>query len=205
MSQVELEQTNTTETFERPSRRGWIFGTALVILIGLLALWTLGLRQAGAGPEIGQPAPDFTLELYEGGELTLSDLRGQVVLLNFWASWCDPCRDEAAALERVWRDYRDQGVVFIGIDYVDLESSALEYLAEFDVTYPNGLDKGQRISRAYRIRGVPETFFVDKKGNIAPIFVSGVPQPKKISPITEAELRAGLERLLSDSASEKSG
>jgi cytochrome c biogenesis protein CcmG/thiol:disulfide interchange protein DsbE len=205
MNQVELEHTDAADGSERLSRRTWVFGGALTVLFALLTLWTLGLRQAGGGPEIGQPAPDFTLELYEGGELRLSDLRGQVVLLNFWASWCDPCRDEAPALERVWRDYKDKGVVFIGIDYVDLESSAQDYLAEFDVTYPNGLDTGQRISRAYRIRGVPETFFVDKQGNIAPIFVNGAPQPKKISPITEAELRTGLERLLSAGAGEESG
>lgn len=201
MSRVELEQTSTAEASERLSRRTLVFGTALVALIALLALWTLGLRHAGGGPVIGQPAPDFTLETYGGGELNLRDLRGQVVLVNFWASWCDPCRDEAAALERVWRDYKDRGVVFIGVDYVDLESSALDYLDEFDITYANGLDKGQRISRAYRIRGVPETFFIDKNGNIAPIFVNGAPQVKKISPITEAELRAGLDRLLSEDVS----
>ncbi|MFQ5595680.1 MAG: TlpA family protein disulfide reductase [Anaerolineae bacterium] len=186
----------TAEVSSGSSRRLWVFGGALVVIVALLGLLTMGLRSAGSSPEIGEPAPDFSLSLYDGGDLTLSDLRGQVVVINFWASWCDPCRDEAPALERVWRDYKDRGVVFIGVDYVDVESSAREYMAEFDVTYPNGLDKGQRISRAYRIRGVPETFFVDKSGNIAPITVSGLVQPKKISPITESELRLQLDRLL---------
>lgn len=184
-----------------PRRRLWVFAGALVVIVALLGLLTMGLRRAGSGPEIGQPAPDFTLSLYDGGELTLSDLRGQVVVINFWASWCDPCRDEAPTLERVWREYKDRGVVFIGVDYVDVESSARAYLAEFNVTYPNGLDQGQRIARAYRIRGVPETFFIDKAGKLAPIIVGGTPQLKKISPITEAELRSELDRLLAQEES----
>jgi cytochrome c biogenesis protein CcmG/thiol:disulfide interchange protein DsbE len=196
MSEVAVDQTTTEETARGPSRRLLVFGGALVVLLALLALLAGGLRRAGGGPEIGQPAPDFTLQLYGGGELTLSDLRGKVVLINFWASWCDPCRDEAPALERMWREYKDRGVVFIGVDYVDVESSARDYMAEFDITYPNGLDKGQRISRAYHIRGVPETFFIDKNGNIAPIMINGKPQDRKISPITEAELKSQLDHLL---------
>lgn len=196
MSEVAADRTLTEKGTAGPSRRVLVFAGALVGIVALLALLAVGLQRAGAGPEIGQPAPDFTLDLYAGGEITLSELRGQVVVINFWASWCEPCRDEAPDLERVWREYKDQGVVLIGVDYVDVESAAREYLDEFNVTYPNGLDKGQRISHAYRIRGVPETFFVDKNGNIATIFVNGSPQPKKISPITAQELRSGIERLL---------
>ena len=196
MNESASEQVTTEEASNGSSRRVLVFAGALVVILALLGLLTMGLRSAGSGPEIGMPAPDFSLPLYNGGDLTLSDLRGQVVVINFWASWCDPCRDEAPALERVWRDYKDRGVVFIGVDYVDVESSAREYLAEFDITYPNGLDKGQRIARAYRIRGVPETFFVDKSGNIAPIIINGTSRPKKISPIAEPELRSQLDRLL---------
>ena len=202
MSEVALNRESTDQTAEGPSRRALVFGGALVVIVALLLLLTLGLRHAGAGPELGGPAPDFTLELYGGDEITLSELRGQVVVINFWASWCDPCRDEAPDLERVWREYQDQDVMFIGVDYVDTEAKAQKYLAEFNVTYPNGLDVGQKISDAFRIRGVPETFFIDKKGNIAPIFVNGSPMVKKVSPITEAELRSGIERLL---AQEESG
>ncbi len=201
MREVVLEHTPTEERATGLSRRLLVFGGALLVIVALLGLLAVGLRRAGGGPELGQPAPDFSLELYDGGELTLSDLRGKVVVINFWASWCDPCRDEAPALERVWREYKDRGVVFIGVDYVDVESAARAYLAEFDITYPNGLDKGQRISRAYRIRGVPETFFVDKEGNIAPIVVNGQLQTRKISPITEAELRSVLDRLLAEEES----
>lgn len=200
--QQATEQSPVGEASAEGSRHNLVFGGVLVVIIGLLGLLTMQLQRGGLKPEIGKPAPDFTLQLYDGGEVTLSELRGQVVVLNFWASWCDPCRDEAPDLEQAWRDYKDQGVVFIGVDYVDVESEAQEYLEEFDVTYPNGLDKGQKISNAYRIRGVPETFFVDKSGNVAPIFVNGSPQAKKISPITAAELRSGIERLL---AQEESG
>ncbi|MFQ5859393.1 MAG: TlpA family protein disulfide reductase [Anaerolineae bacterium] len=196
MSEAVIDQVSTEETSSVLNRRLLVFGGALLVIMALLFLLAVGLRRAGGGPEVGQPAPDFTLELYAGGELTLSELRGKVVVINFWASWCDPCRDEAPDLERIWREYKDRGVVFIGVDYVDVETDARDYLAEFDVTYPNGYDNAQRISRAYRIRGVPETFFVDKNGNIAPIIVDGRPQPKKISPINAVELRSGLERLL---------
>lgn len=201
MSEVVLDRTATEQEPARTSRRLLMFGAALAVIVALLLLLAMGLRQAGGGPQVGQPAPDFTLSLYAGGEITLSELRGQVVVINFWASWCTPCREEAPALERTWRAYKDRGVVFIGVNYVDVESAARDYLAEFDITYPNGLDKGQKIARAYRIRGVPETFFVDKAGDIAPIIINGRPQERKISPITEAELRSMLDRLLAEEES----
>ncbi|HIP71854.1 MAG TPA: TlpA family protein disulfide reductase, partial [Anaerolineae bacterium] len=94
-------------------------------------------------------APDFTLTSFDGETITLSELRGQVVIINFWASWCPPCREEAPYLEATWRKYKDQGVVFIGVDYVDTETAALAYIEEFDITYFNGPDVGTRISYDY--------------------------------------------------------
>jgi cytochrome c biogenesis protein CcmG/thiol:disulfide interchange protein DsbE len=94
----------------------------------------------------------------------LSQLRGQVVIINFWASWCPPCREEAAYLEQTWRKYEDKGVIFIGVDWVDTQKEALAYMKEFDLTYFNGPDLGTRVAEAYRIKGVPETFFVAKNG-----------------------------------------
>lgn len=197
MTEIAVDSTPSDET-TGTGRQGLVFGLALLVIVAVVGLFAIGLRRTGGGPQVGEPAPDFTLTLFDGGEISLSELRGQVVVINFWASWCDPCRDEAPVLERVWRAYRDRGVVFIGVDYVDIESDARKYLEEFDVTYPNGPDNGQRIARAYRIRGVPETFFVDQKGNIAPIIVGGEPQPKKVSPISEAELRSVIDRLLAE-------
>lgn len=197
MSEMIVDSTRSEDQV-KASRRGLVFGLILVAILAVVALFAAGLRQTTRGPEIAKPAPEFTLPLFDGGEIALADLRGKVVVINFWASWCDPCREEAPVLERMWREYRDRGVVFIGVNYVDVESEARKYLQEFDVTYPNGPDVGQKIARAYRIRGVPETFFVDAQGNIAPIVVNGQPQPKKVSPITEEELRSVLDRLLTE-------
>jgi cytochrome c biogenesis protein CcmG/thiol:disulfide interchange protein DsbE len=136
------------------------------------------LANARAGPLESGTAPDFTLMTFEGGKVTLSELRGQVVVINFWASWCIPCREEAAYLEQTWRKYRDQGVVFIGVDYVDTDSKALAYIDEFDITYLNGPDMGTRISQRYKIKGVPETFFVDRHGRLRGVVIGPLKPPQ---------------------------
>ncbi len=158
---------------------------ATVPLMGLLALLAWGLGRTGSGPVGEGPAPDFTLTTFGGEEITLSELRGNVVIINFWASWCPPCREEAAYLEDTWRRYRDSGVVLIGVDYLDTEKEALEYIAEFDITYPNGPDLGSRISRAYRIQGVPETFFVDTEGQLRGVHIGPVAPPQLEEKIAE--------------------
>ncbi|MFQ6057626.1 MAG: TlpA family protein disulfide reductase [Anaerolineae bacterium] len=160
---------------------------ALATVVGLLSLFSYGLRVRGAGPVKEGQAPSFTLPLFEGGELSLADLRGQVVVINFWASWCPTCRVEAPLLERTWRAYRDRGVVFVGVDYMDTEREARAYIEEFGITYPNGPDKGGKISQAYRIRGVPETFFVDKDGQMAGVHIGPIDETKLVT-IIEALL-----------------
>jgi len=157
------------------------------LVLAVLALLAYGVIATGRGPLSGGAAPDFTLTLFDGGQLSLSELRGQVVVINFWASWCPPCRDEALVLERAWRSYRDRGVVFVGVDYMDTEPAAQAYIEEFGVTYPNGPDLGTRIAQAYRIKGVPETFFITPQGEVAEVF---------IGPLSEARLTAILEWLL---------
>ena len=119
------------------------------------------------------PRPTGTLTLfaeYHGGlqsdTVNLADLRGKGVVLNFWASWCKPCEEEAAALEAAWRKYKDKGIVFVGVDYLDQDPAAKRYLEKFDITYPNGPDLASKISKRYTIRGVPETFFIDPQGKI---------------------------------------
>ncbi len=161
-----------------------IIAVAAVILF--VALMAAGIVKSAQEQRKSGPAPDFTLSLFGGGEITLSELRGQVVVINFWASWCDPCRDEAPFLERAWRKRKDQGVMFIGIDYLDSEKEALAYLKEFDITYPNGPDLASKIAQQYRIRGVPETFIVNPEGRI--VFF-------KPGPMTEEELLAELAKL----------
>src|SRR3989304_4670530 len=164
---------------------GWI--AAWVVLFGLLALVAVKLYQVPLGPVPPGGAPDFPLSPFDGGSLTLSKLRGQVVVVNFWASWCKPCELEAAELEAGWQKYRDQGVSFLGVDYVDTEPEARAYLERFGITYPNGPDLGTRISQAFRIRGVPETYFIDRQGMLVRV---------KIGPIEMNELQSILDPLV---------
>ncbi len=159
-----------------PQTRTWRW-VAIALLIALLALMAWGLRAKAGGPISSGPAPDFTLTTFEGKTITLSELRGQVVVINFWASWCPPCRDEAPYLEKTWRKYKDKGVVFIGVDYVDAEPNALAYIDEFNITYPNAPDIGQKVAEAYRIKGVPETFYIDKLGQVRSVQIGPLSPP----------------------------
>lgn len=168
----------------RPVRWGWV--VAAISALALLTLVGIRLWEVNLGPAASGPAPDFTLTTFEGQTIHLSDFRGKVVVLNIWASWCVPCRDEAPVLEAVWREYKDRGVVFIGVDYADTEREARAFIAEFGVTYPNGPDIGTRIYTQYRARGVPETYFVGKDGRLHDPY---------IGPLTETELRTRLEVL----------
>ncbi len=158
---------------------------AVLLVVGLIALLGWGVVQAANGPRDSGMAPDFSLTGFDGRTATLSQLRGQVVIINFWASWCPPCREEAAYLEQTWRKYQGQGVVFIGVDWVDTEKEALAYIDEFDITYINGPDIGTRIAQAYRIQGVPETFYVDKTGRLRGVHIGPLQSPELDNRIDE--------------------
>ncbi len=185
---TDLEQDNLIEPasskpWQRWSSAGRVGAYAVVLaLLGLLA-W--GLIKVRAGPLQSGLAPDFTLTSFDGQTVTLSELHGQVVVINFWASWCPPCREEAAYLEQTWRKYQDNGVVFIGVDYVDTEKEALAYIDEFDLTYLNGPDVATRISQAYNIQGVPETFFVAKNGELRGVHIGPLYPPQLEEKIDE--------------------
>lgn len=149
----------------RPRRLGPGSVAAAALVLGLLALLGLGVLRRQSGPiAVGSVSPDFVLTTFEGETIRAQDLRGRAVLINFWASWCLPCEQEAEALERSWQASRDEGVVFLGVNYVDTEPEARDYLDRFGITYPNGPDLGTRMAQQFRILGVPETFFLDAGG-----------------------------------------
>ena len=172
-------------------------GNAVALSVGLLLLfgagWAMwgfphGAVQHGSGrPLAGQAAPGFRLTLLDGGSVTLSDARGKVAVVNFWASWCPSCKKEMPALQTVWETYQDQGVVLIGVTYRDEEATTRTALAEYGTTYPVGLDTGGRIADAYGITGIPETFVIDRDGRIAYIHIGEV---------TGEQLAAELDSLL---------
>ena len=180
------------ETPVPPSGGFFSLGT-IVLLAGIAAVAVVFaialIRQNEAQPTHG-PAPDFELTTFEGETFKLSDLRGNVVVLNFWAGWCGPCRDEAPFFQSAWERYEDEGVVFVGVAYADNGPSSRAFLDEFGITYLNGPDLETRISENYNIQGVPETFFIDRDGNIAETI---------IRPMGGEELRMILDRLLQTS------
>lgn len=165
----------------------WIQIVIWVFIVGLLALVGFGLQRArNPMAEVGKPVPDFDLVYYEGyqyndtPQMKLSDLRGKVVVVNIWASWCKPCEQEAPDLEEAWQLYKDGGdVVFVGVDYVDTPAGANEYLTKFGITFPNAPDLQSNISSILnRQMGVPETYFIDREGILRQV---------KIGPFTSVE------------------
>lgn len=165
----------TDSTNTAPQRKGvplWVQVIIWVLLVGLLVIVAMGLNRAQQGTiQPGQKVENFTLPLYSGyeyegkSEVQLTDFSGKVVVLNFWASWCKPCEQEAADLQEAWSIYEPTGeVVFIGADYVDTEPEARVYLKKFGITFPNGPDLGTRVSQYFRMKGVPETYFIDRNG-----------------------------------------
>lgn len=160
----------------RPRRRRAItWGAALVavIAIGIGAVFGTRLGQDPTlvdSPLIGQPAPTTRVPELEGrGSLSLADLRGQIVVVNFWASWCVACREEHPALTAAARDYRAAGVTFVGVDFQDGQDSAIRFLDELGRGGPNYryvTDPGSRLALDFGVFGIPETFFIDRDGTI---------------------------------------
>lgn len=147
----------------------------VLILLAFVALLAARLIQTNQSEQRASgEAPAFTFTTFDGETIALEDLRGQGVVVNFWASWCDPCRDEAALLESTWRNEQGNGIVFLGLDYLDQEPAAKAYLQEFDISYPNGPDLQSAAARRYGIKGVPETFFIDPEGNIQDIVIGPI-------------------------------
>lgn len=179
-----------------PGRRfpAWVIvmGIGLLFIAGLLIILLVKPPQRSLCDDV---APDLKLALFDGykggwagDSISMADLRNKGVVLNFWASWCKPCEEEAAALESAWQTYKDKGIVFVGVDYLDQDPAARRYLDKFGISYPNGPDLASTISKRYAIRGVPETFFIDPKGQIVGCRIEG--------PLTPATLQERIAEIL---------
>jgi cytochrome c biogenesis protein CcmG/thiol:disulfide interchange protein DsbE len=174
----------------RASWLRWAIPAAVVPVLMLLAYGFKTNPREIPSPLLDRPAAAFTVTTFAGSPLSLESLRGKVVMLNFWASWCRPaCYEEAPALERTWREYKDKGVVVVGIDIQDRDEAARAFLAEFGHSFPNAPDPAGRIAVDYGVYGVPETFFIDRKGRV---------RFKQVGALTDELARERLDTLLKE-------
>ena len=167
----------------------------------LAGLWWIGVsavpeaNTSSGGipaPQTGFLAPDFTLTTLDGQKVTLSNLRGQVILLNIWASWCPPCRAEMPAMQRVWEEYQFQGVVVLAVNSTvqDTLTDAQTFVTENVLTFPIPLDTQGEVTRLYRVSSLPTSFFIGADGVIREVVIGG--------PMAEALLRSRVEQLLKE-------
>ena len=174
------------------SRRGWILLASGLPVLALFALLAWASMKSGGSPggfgvnaEFGQvevsadQADDFSLKLMAGGTLTLSELRGKAVMVDFWSSWCPPCRREAPVLAEVYLEYEGLPVEFVGVDIWDVPSAAQGHIDRYNVPYPNGIDADGIIVINYGVTGLPEKFFISPEGTIVKKFV-GPMSPSKL-------------------------
>ncbi len=146
-------------------------------LLGLL-IWQVARDKGGAAAQITRgempDAPKLVLERLDGkGTIDLASYKGRAVVINFWASWCIPCKREAPELERGWQRWKEKGVMFLGVDIQDFKADARRFVARYGITYPNVFDGRGSTWARFGLTGVPETFFVGRNGKL----VSRVPQP----------------------------
>ncbi len=179
-------------------KKYWTFISIAILALGAAWIWVSAAPPGGTtGGEIPAPAegflaPDFTLDTLDGTQITLSDLRGQVVLVNFWASWCPPCRTEMPAMERVYQDYAGQGFVILAVNATNQDSveAARQFVAEQGLTFPILLDSSGSVSALYQMRSLPTSFFIGADGIIDEVVIGG--------PMSEALLRTRIENLLTE-------
>lgn len=156
--------------FFTPGTIALIVGLVVFVIVMGIALF----RQNQTRPLIGEPAPSFVIESYDGRTINSEDLRGQIVIVNLWANWCAPCHAEAPALEQIHREYADDGVVLIGMNWLDIESEALSFINRYNISYINAPDTDEQMYNAFRVQAMPETFVIGRDGKIAQVYIGGV-------------------------------
>jgi peroxiredoxin len=158
--------------------------------IGISSDVSRGAGELPAALHIGAPAPDFTLSTPAGESIRLSDLRGQAVLINLWATWCPPCRQEMPAIQRIYRDYRDQGFVVLAVNTTSQDDpfNIAPFVERYGLTFPVLLDETGEVSAAYNLRSLPTSYFIARDGTIRDVVVGG--------PMAEALLRARVEEIV---------
>ena len=170
----------------------WAIPLAVVPVLALLAYGFRTDPRDIPSPLVGKPASRFALTAFDGKRVALESLRGQVVVVNFWASWCSPaCYEEAPSLERAWQTYKDRGLVVVGVNFQDKDEPAKRFLTQFGHTFPNAPDPSGRVSVDYGVYGVPETYFIDRKGRV---------RFKRVGPVSDELLKQQIEPLLAEGA-----
>jgi cytochrome c biogenesis protein CcmG, thiol:disulfide interchange protein DsbE len=162
-------------------------GLALAAVAGLLVLlvWKVVQQETG-GTATNEPAPTFELPSLDGDRtVSLAGLRGKAVVVNFWASWCQPCKEESPYLEELWRERRGDGLVLVGINEEDVSKDARRFARRAGLTYPLVRDKSGDLRDDYRLRGYPETFVIDRRGDVV---------ERVAGPVHRGKLRERFER-----------
>jgi cytochrome c biogenesis protein CcmG/thiol:disulfide interchange protein DsbE len=172
------------------------YGFLLILGLGWVWLSVIPANATTGGkipaPQTGFLAPDFTAQTIEGGTITLSNLRGKVILVNIWASWCPPCRAEMPAIEHTYQAYKNQGFTMLAINSTvqDTAANAQAFVSENQLTFPILMDKTGEITRLYRVQSLPTSFFIGRDGIIREVVVGG--------PMAQALLSSRVEKLLKE-------